>query len=28
VMVFFYYFKMVIQILFDHDAQLLEFNSK
>lgn len=28
VMVFFYYFKMVIQILFDHDAQLLEFNAK
>ncbi len=25
---FFYYFKMIIQILFDHDAKLLEFNSK
>lgn len=28
VMVFFYYFKMIIQILFDHDSKLLEFNAK
>lgn len=26
--IFFYYFKMIIQILFDHDAKLIEFNSK
>jgi hypothetical protein len=25
---FFYYFKMIIQILFDHDAKLQEFNLK
>ena len=28
VSVFFYYFKMVIQILFDHDQKLQEFNIK
>ena len=26
--VFYYYFKMIIQVLFDNDAQLLEYNSK
>ena len=28
VSVFFYYFKMIIQILFDHDQKLQEFNIK
>ena len=27
-MMFFYYLKMLIQILFDHDAKIQEFNMK